>query len=297
MFQSRIDPQEVQYMGLAGMARPSLLAVDAIVNSQHPPRKASVVTWMANPKDRQGKHLFLFWDWNEVDLTVVQSGFTSGYDGEGPRSYSQALCMILDRGISTNEIRVAETAFNAIEHRRMTTELAERLRSADDTPAEWLWISVWDRHETEVDDQTFWKTFHSPKPDFDFLDPELSKRCRSLWPSHAETAVFEAFRIVEERLRALVGESSEGEDPLIGEKLITRALNPKNGILIDTSLTSSEREGLYLMFKGAYQFVRNPRAHRIVEENDSQLAVELLYHADLLLRLLPNRPPTRSRTP
>ena len=284
-------------MGLAGMSRPSLLAIDAIVNSQYPPRKASVVTWMKNRKDGQGEHLFLFWEWNEVDLTVVHSGFTSGYGGEGPRSYSQALCMILDRGIPTNEIRVDETEFDAIEHRKMTTKLAERLRTANDTPIEWPWIGVWDRHETEIEDQTFWKTWHRPKLDFDFLDPELTKRCRSLWPLHAEAAVFEAFRIVEERLRALVGGSGEGEDPLIGERLITKALNPKDGILTDKSLASSEREGLHLMFRGAYQFVRNPRAHRIVGEDDTQLAVELLYHADLLLRLIPKRLPARSRTP
>ena len=297
MFQKRIDPHEVQYMGQAGMPRPSLLAVDAIVNSRNFPRKASVVTHVTDRLNWQREHLFLFWDWNETDLTVVHSGFASGYGGAGPRSYSEALCMLFDRKITTNEIYVNEPDFEAIEHRRLTIKLIEVLRNADAHSIEEPWQAIWERHQYEIENQTFWETRHRPRPDFDFLDPELSKRCRSLFPSHSEPGVFEAFKIIEERLRTLVGAANEGEDWLIGERLITKAFNPKNGILTDTSLTPSEREGLHLMFRGAYQFVRNPRAHRIVDENDAQLAIELLYHADLLLRLLPNRPPARSRTP
>ena len=295
MYQISLRPEEVQYMGMPGKSSPCLWAVDAIVNSEHPPRKASIVTWMKDRYDSQGEHLFLFWDWNLVPLTVVHSGFTSGYPGEGPRSFSMALCMIMDRLIPTNDIFLGQAEFYAIENRRLTPQLIELLRRADDKPAAWVEISP--GHWQQVEDQAFWATHHEPKIVFDHIDPDISKQCRSIYLHDPGAAVAKAFIVVEERLRTLVGQSSEGEDPLIGERLITKALNPKNGILADESLTSSEREGLYLMFKGAYQFVRNPRAHRIVDENDTQLAVELLYHADLLLRLIPKRPPARSRTP
>ena len=297
MFQSRIQPEDVQHMGRAGDSMACLLAVDTIVNSQNPPRKASVVTHVTDRRNGQRQHLLLFWDWNALELAVVHSGFASGYGGEGPRTFSEALCMLSDRKIPTNEIYVDEPVFEAIEHRRLTTRLIEFLRSADAGSMDEPWYAIWARHQDEMETQTFWQKRHQPKPDFDFLDPELAERCRTLYAANVQAAIREAYLVVEERLRNLIRDPDDSEDILTGDKLLVKALHPETGKLTDKSLPRSEREGLFLMSKGAYQFVRNPRAHRIVDENDAQLAIELIYHADLLMRSLPNRPPGRSSTP
>ena len=288
MFQAQIEPREVQYMGMPGISAPCLWAVDAIVNSGNPPRKASVVTWMKDPRHLQGEHLFLFWDWNWVPLTVVHSGFASGYSGEGPRSFSTALCMIKDRAIPANDIFLEESAFYAIENRRLTPQLIERLRSADDSPTSWIGIAP--IHWEQVENQTFWAMHHAPKMIFDHIDPEISNRCRSLYPQDPEAAVSRAFVVVEERLRALVAKSTGDVRDLTGSALITKALQVDKGVLTDDSLTRSEQEGLFLLFKGAYQFVRNPRAHRVVDDEDEHLAIDFMHLADLLLRILPDSP-------
>ena len=300
MFAFANRPEDVQYMGRAGDSRSCLLAVDTIVNSQNPPRKASVVTWMTNPRDGQGEQLFLFWDWNELELTVVHSGFASGYPGTGPRSYSQALCMIWDRDIPTNYILVAEAAFKAIESRNLTATLIARLRNVDDRPINWMLPDVEALHVKQIEDQTFWAAHHSPRLDFDFLDPELSEHCRKLYPQDLGATVVKAWLVVEERLRTLIGDSRDSDEPptgdlLVGDKLITRALHTDNGVLTEASLPRSEREGMFLMFKGAHSFVRNPRAHRIVDEEDEQLEIEFIYLADLLLRLLRGNSPAPTR--
>ena len=277
MFETHIDPAEVQYMGMPGMPPPCLWAVDAIVNSKNPPRKASVVTWMRDRPNSQGRHLILFWDWNRVPLTVVHSGFASGYPGEGPRSLSIALSMIKDREIPTNDIILGEYEFCAIENRRLTQELIELLRTADDRPTSWT--DVDSIHWEQMENGTFWATHHDPKMIFDHMDPEISNQCRKLYPLNREESVFVAFKVVEERLRALMSKSNDDEEDLKADRLITNALHVDKGVLSDSSLTRSEREGMLLLFKGAYQFVRNPRAHRIIDNR--RRAANHRFHAPL----------------
>ncbi len=287
MFHDQISPIEVQYMGVPGIPLPCVLAVDAIVNSDRPPLRASLVTYMRDRRSQQGEHLFLFWDWNWVPLTVVHSGFTSGYEGSGPRSLSLALSMINDREIPIQDIFVSHAEFSLIEERKLDSNLIERLRSVPDDPASLHQIVDFDLEQ--VKEQSFWATRHNPKMAFDFIDPAISKESRTLYPLDSWAAILKAFVVVEERIRLLIGESCGNN--LTGEKLIATALRPEKGVLIDKSLPPSEQEGLFLLFKGAYQFVRNSRAHRLVKNSDAQLDIELLYLADLLLRLLPKNPP------
>ena len=286
MFETPIEPDDVQYMGVPGMPPPCLWAVDAIVNSEKPPRRASVVTWMKDGRNSQGRHLILFWYWNRVPLTVVHSGFASGYPGDGPRSFSIALSMIKERSIPTNDIILGESEFYAIENRKLTPQLIELLRTADDRPTSW--IDIASIQCEQVKKQTFWATLHDPKMNFDHIDPEISKQCRNLYSQDPDAAVAWAFVVVEERLRALVGKSTGDVPNLTGDALITKALHVDNGVLSDGSLTRSEREGMLLLFKGAFQFVRNPRAHRVVNDDDEQLTIDFMHLADLLLRILPD---------
>ena len=287
------SPDDVQYMGIPGISEQCLLAVDTIVNSQRLPERASLVTHKELPRSSKAEHLFLFWGWNHVPLTVVHSGFASGYGGEGPRTFSMALCMIRDKAVPINELRVHKGLFNAIEERRPTQVMLDQLRVQGEPMEQWIGVYVWEEHEQMVQDRTFWPMWHRPNLAFDFLDPELAERCQSLFPAKVEAAVREAFLVVEARLRDVMEASiEEGEAPT-GMALISEALRPNGGILTDESLPPSEREGLHHLFRGAFQYVRNPRAHRFVDEKDPQRAIEFVYLADLLLRCLPAGLPER----
>ena len=281
-----IQPEEVQYMGIPGHSVSCCSAVDTIVNSENPPRKASLVTWLQDRTGFTGLHLFLFWDWNRVRLTVVHSGFASGYTGGGPHNFSIALSMIRDREIPMSNIFLTEHQFHSIENRRLTVELIEQLRSADDGDVSWA--DIYPRHSKQVEAQTFWPRFHQPKMSFDHMKPEISQRCRNLYAHDPEAAISRAFTVIEERLRELLAKSSSDVQNLHANELITKAFHIENGALTDKSLPRSEREGLLLLFKGAFQYVRNPRAHRLVNESDEQLSIDFMHVADMLLRILPN---------
>jgi uncharacterized protein (TIGR02391 family) len=70
-----------------------------------------------------------------------------------------------------------------------------------------------------------------------------------------------------------------------GTKLIDYTFNPKTGKLI-LGDTDAEKEGAYLLFRGAMQFLRNPLAHTLAVAQDRNAGLKIIYMTDLLLKLL-----------
>ena len=244
VFEETLIPEDVQYMGMPGASRACLAAVDTIVNSENPPKRASVVTWMKDRVNNQDEHLLLFWDWNYVPMTVVHSGFSSGYPGKGPRSFSEALCMVIDRKIPITQILVEKVDFDAIEGRGLTREIIQMLRNSDERPLLGRWDEICDTHWKEVETQTFWTERHRVKMNFDHLDSEISIRCRKLYAQDPAAAVSSAMKVVEQRLCSVLNKPGG-----FGIKLITDAFDPNKGILADMTRTYPEREGIFQLFR------------------------------------------------
>lgn len=101
---------------------------------------------------------------------------------------------------------------------------------------------------------------------------------------YLESAVLEAFKSIEVRIREMSG--LEGS----GARLMGDAFAPK-APLIDVAVHSGqsgadEREGFLALFRGAMQGIRNPKAHELFSEGDPEQALEYLGLASLLHRRL-----------
>jgi len=107
--------RRVQYLGASGYTRLCLIAIDAILNSGWLPKKAIIVSTRPYGNNRTQNHLFLFVDWAYFPITVVPSGFASGYPGEGPRGFSLAICMIREKGIPICGIDLNDVNFERID--------------------------------------------------------------------------------------------------------------------------------------------------------------------------------------
>lgn len=118
------------------------------------------------------------------------------------------------------------------------------------------------------------------------LDDELYER--TYGKDHDDTA-FNAFKVVEERIRVKIGDN-EG---LTGDTLITAAFNPSTGRLIIGD-TENERQSVFLLFKGANGFFRNPVAHKYIDDEDIA-AFEVVCLANKLLKLI-EKADTRATT-
>ena len=101
-----------------------------------------------------------------------------------------------------------------------------------------------------------------------------------------ETAVFEAFKLVEVAVRDAAG---AGFESFYGIDLMRKAFHPENGPLIDKSEPIAEREALQALFAGAIGRFKNPSSHRHIAITDPNETIEMLQLASHLLRIVADR--------
>lgn len=106
------------------------------------------------------------------------------------------------------------------------------------------------------------------------LDPELVDDCKIQKPYR--NAVSEALLTLETRIRSTLGLS----DTYTGAALITEA--NKRGVFKRT--VPAEEQGLYFLFMGAFNWLRNPPGHKKVEYTKEQTLKVVLF-TDYLIKL------------
>lgn len=98
-----------------------------------------------------------------------------------------------------------------------------------------------------------------------------------------ETAVFEAFKLLEETVRTKANQSPQ----VIGDNLMKQVFNPSSGILQHPEArTEGEKEGLFYLMRGAIRWFKNPVSHRTVGYNSDKEAAYVLAFANLLLNMV-----------
>jgi uncharacterized protein (TIGR02391 family) len=120
------------------------------------------------------------------------------------------------------------------------------------------------------------------------LDPRLALKVRpSFLRGDYDTAVFEAFKEVEVRVRNLSGADKMD----LGVNLMRKAFHPETGKLTDTEQIGSERQAVSDLFSGAIGSFKNPSSHRDVNFDDPVEVVSLIMLADHLIKIAERRKP------
>ena len=120
------------------------------------------------------------------------------------------------------------------------------------------------------------------------LDPRLASKVRPPFlRGDYDSAVFEAFKEVEVRVRALAPEHKTE----LGVNLMRKAFHPENGPLTDDTQVSGERQAVSDLFAGAIGCFKNPSSHRDVDFSDPAEVAELIMLADQLIRIAERRRP------
>ena len=115
------------------------------------------------------------------------------------------------------------------------------------------------------------------------LDENLIKKVYPLFISgEYDTAVFQAFKEVEIRVRVKAGLSDE----FFGLNLMRKAFNPENGTLTDMNAQPAERQATSNLFAGSIGLFKNPSSHRRADYNEPAEAAEVILFANYLLRIV-----------
>jgi uncharacterized protein (TIGR02391 family) len=106
----------------------------------------------------------------------------------------------------------------------------------------------------------------------------VRKSFRLLNDNQFESAVLQAFKTIETRIREKIG--ADPED--VGVKLIREAFHPENGPLTDYDLPRAEREAFCNYVAGAFGYYKNPCSHRDVEMDFISAFERIVVASDLL---------------
>ncbi|MCY1455494.1 hypothetical protein D9M71_726320 [compost metagenome] len=121
----------------------------------------------------------------------------------------------------------------------------------------------------------------------EMIHPALQPMALRLYKQELfDTAVFEAFKLLEVSIRQAAGLGDEW----LGTKLAARAFNPESGPLTDSAAEAGERQALMSLMCGAIGSYKNPQSHRHVGLDASE-AREMIIMASHLLKIVDSRRP------
>jgi len=192
-----LEPSEqehrIQYLGESGYTADCLLALDAVLGSGVLPQKATIVSLRVNRGRRSIEtevedHLFLLWDWGTFPVTIIPSGFASGYNGEGSKGFSLAICMLRGKGIPIEQVYVEELEFESIDNGNIPSPL--RLKIKDKSESLPFPFPEWvnDTHKILLERGQLWKSYYWREhktdwlteaiADIDDYDPSVGEKLR-----------------------------------------------------------------------------------------------------------------------
>lgn len=118
------------------------------------------------------------------------------------------------------------------------------------------------------------------------LDPPLADKVEGLFfRGDYNTAIFQAFKEVEIRVRSAAGFADE----ILGTDLMRKAFNPETGQLTDATQHGGEKQAMSDLFAGAIGLFKNPSSHRDIDWSDPAECVELIYLANYLVKVIERR--------
>jgi uncharacterized protein (TIGR02391 family) len=100
-----------------------------------------------------------------------------------------------------------------------------------------------------------------------------------------DTGVFLAFKAIEVAVRAAGGFGSND----FGTDLMRKAFKEQTGPLCDPSFPVAEQQAMSHLFTGAIGLYKNPGSHRNISLDDPTDAVEMIFLANHLLRIVDAR--------
>jgi hypothetical protein len=261
-------PAGIEYVGLAGISKECQDAVLRLLQYGDKITHARILS-------SSGDHCLLL-TVNVGDIVAVKSGFSSGYLGEGPRTFSYVLQVLDAHGVEIDEYIVSAEVIERLDMSCLTQADLDAIEAARPVRPRGWGDYILEPHDDTKETGVLWENFPPVIP-FAIIDRRITDLAISFWEG-PDDRLLTGYRRLEDILRKRTGIDEHGT------KLIAQAFGPNGGKLTWKDAGEGEHVGRMQLFVGTYMAYRNRRAHREPKDRAEKLLMEflLLNHLYLL---------------
>jgi len=249
---------DVQYVGVAGLTQTCIDAVQRLIQFRDRLSSSRLLTC----HDRHG---FLLQ--HEIEgLIAVRAGFSSGYQGEGPRGLSQAIMLLQHHGIDLDEVAVAPGVLRRLDEGALTDRDVERIQSTPPVRPLRLYDYVYAARR-QRDPKESVAAYRLTMP-FAIIDDRIADLAVRFF-DEPDRCLIDGYRRLEDIVRQRTGLTQSST------KLFAGAFGA-GGPLRWELVNGGEVEGRRQLFGAVYMAHRNPRGHQEVDDSIEDALAEFL---------------------
>lgn len=204
----------------------------------------------------------------EFDLIAIKSGFSIGYQGEGPRKFSLALALFEAHKIPMDEYEVDKYIIKRINDSALTVGDIKEINSTKPVRPLRIYNYINIDDFTGIRNGTLWQKFRPVIP-FAIIDPRIMDLAVSFW-RHPDSNLNDGYRRFEDTVRTRTGLEDYGHD------LFKKAFLLENSILSWKGISNGEKVARANLIISAYSAYRNPRAHKEKKSHSHENLSEFL---------------------
>ena len=250
----------IQYVGIDGISASCHDAVRRLVQCGDRISVARILTC------DQGHAMLLSME--REGLIAVKSGFSSGYRGEGPSTFSAVLQLLRVVGVEIDEFGVSAGLLKRLGASALTAKDVEAIDAASPVlPRRW-YDYIDDVRTPQEAAPGLLQQLHPVMP-WAIVDADLIDLALAFFDG-PDKAILDAFRRLEDKVRSRSGLDEHGS------KLFSQAFAGEESALEWKGLDKGEQAGRAQLFTGAIQAFRNPRAHRELHDPSGVPLAEFL---------------------
>lgn len=264
----------IQYHGTPGITESCLDAIMRLIHFGHQIEEVRLLTCGDD-------HCFLLLVAVEGYI-AIKSGFSSGYEGEGPRGLATAL-QIFQRHVShIKEYDISSILFERVDHSCLSSSDIDEITSIKQVSPSRIQKYIYAYRNIFSDKETSDKWIHGYYPSeipLKLIDSRIIDLAIK-FKDNPDLSLLSAYRRLEDIVRKRTGLAGE----VIGAKLFSKVFRGDNSLLYWEDIESAEREGRAALFEGTYMAFRNRRAHREMQKSlDNEIREFLLLNELFIL--------------
>ena len=251
---------DIEYHGAAGITQNCIEALQRALQFGDELVQAIILSF-------EQKHGLYLKD-NFEHSIIILPGFTTGYIGEGPRGFSYCLALLEANGTPVDEVILPKEMYKRLENGALLFGDIEFFEESRPVRPKRHFDFILEQHWKNKQEGNLWTEFKPVIP-LGLIEPRLIKLARN-FSGDPSDVVFKAFRLLEDTVRQRIKTEEHGK------KVFSVAFHGSTSPLYWPNVEMSEQVGRANLFIGAYLAYRNPKAHREMEENLTDLMRQFL---------------------